>query len=127
MNIRLAISGKQKVRVAALIDGAAERATLHTLAARENWRLSIANDYHSLLKILRQAPAVVLCDGNWRGILEGLRAEKARSQMILVTSEMRDKLWLEVLELGGYDVVTSPFHERRLVGAIDHAWAELMK
>ncbi|MEP6716079.1 MAG: hypothetical protein ABJC09_10930 [Terriglobia bacterium] len=127
MNIRQAISGKERVRVVALIDGAAERATLHTLAARESWRLAIAHDHQALLRELRQAPAVVVCEGDWRAILESLRAAGARCRMILAAPQTVDKLWLEVLELGGYDVVTSPFHERRLIDAIDHAWAELMK
>ncbi|MDP9169885.1 MAG: hypothetical protein M3N54_04655 [Acidobacteriota bacterium] len=125
--MRLAISGKEKTRVAALIANADDRAALSAIATRENWRLQFANRRESIVEELRRSPAVVLCDTDWRGTLEALHSNPLRSRMILVTPETGDKLWLEVLELGGYDVVTRPFHERRLIDAITHAWGELTK
>ena len=127
MNIRLAISGKEKIRVAAIIAGAQDRAALNTIAARENWKLQFANSCESLLEELKRHPAVVLCDRDWRATLDALHTDTSRSRMILVSPETGDKLWLEVLGRGGYDVITRPFHERRLVDAIAHAWAELTK
>jgi DNA-binding NtrC family response regulator len=62
----------------------------------------------------------VLHDGNWRRVLE-IVARGRRKIEVIVCSRLGDpKLWLDVLEEGGYDVLVEPFeHEevRRIVEA----------
>ena len=59
-----------------------------------------------------------LHDGNWRQVLE-IVAHGSRKTEVVVCSRLGDpKLWLDVLEEGGYDVLVEPFeHEevRRIV------------
>lgn len=62
----------------------------------------------------------VLDDGDWRQVLE-IVAHGRRKIEVVVCSRLGDpKLWLDVLEEGGYDVLVEPFeHEevRRIVEA----------
>ena len=59
--------------------------------------------------------AVVVCerdlpDGTWRDILEHLGSAPGRP-LLIVTSRLADeRLWAEVLNLGGYDVLAKPFN-----------------
>jgi DNA-binding response OmpR family regulator len=58
---------------------------------------------------------VVVCDtnlhdGTWRDILSS-----ARNVTLVVSSRCPDEyLWAEVLNLGGFDVITKPFDKREL-------------
>jgi DNA-binding NtrC family response regulator len=59
-------------------------------------------------------------DGDWRRVLEIVERGRRRIEVV-VCSRMGDpRLWLDVLEQGGYDVLVEPFeHEevRRIVEA----------
>jgi len=60
-------------------------------------------------------PKVVLCeqvfaDGDWRDLLRELDAHAPEAPPVIVCSRLADdRLWAEVLNLGGYDVLSKPF------------------
>ena len=63
--------------------------------------------------------SVIVCecdlpDGTWRDIMD-LAANSSTSPLVIVTSRLADeRLWAEVLNLGGYDVLAKPFHEQEV-------------
>ncbi len=73
---------------------------------------------------------VVICerdlpDGTWKDVLEPLAAQ-SHFPAVIVTSRLADeRLWLEVLDAGGYDVLPKPLDrqeaKRTLVLARRHA------
>ena len=73
--------------------------------------------------------AVVICDselpdGNWREILEALGL-LPHPPPLVVTSRLADeRLWGEVLHLGGYDVLAKPFDEREVLWVVNSAWQQ---
>jgi DNA-binding response OmpR family regulator len=62
-----------------------------------------------------------LSDGSWRDVLSGLAAEAAAPPLILVSRLADDHLWAEVLNLGGYDVLSKPFDAREVLWSVHHA------
>jgi DNA-binding response OmpR family regulator len=60
-------------------------------------------------------PWVVICDqiladGDWRDLLMDLQTESEVPPPLIVSSRLADdRLWAEVLNLGGYDLLTKPF------------------
>jgi len=69
-------------------------------------------------------PAVVMCDqhlpdGSWKDLLE-VMASVSDPPPLVVTSRLADeRLWAEVLNLGGYDLLTRPLDRcevRRVLG-----------
>jgi len=59
-----------------------------------------------------------LPDGTWRDILS-YTAELTNPPALIVTSRLADEyLWAEVLNMGGYDVLAKPFHEREVRHAL---------
>jgi DNA-binding NtrC family response regulator len=63
-----------------------------------------------------------LSEGSWRDFLN-LPVISRRSPFVIVTSGLADnRLWAEVLNLGGYDVLMKPFYAEEVVRIIDGAY-----
>jgi DNA-binding response OmpR family regulator len=64
--------------------------------------------------VRRYRPKVVICDqvladGDWRDLLSDLHHEKEVPALIVSSRLADDRLWAEVLNLGGYDLLMKPF------------------
>jgi DNA-binding NtrC family response regulator len=65
----------------------------------------------------------VLHDGDWRQVLE-IVAHGRRKIEVVVCSRLGDaKLWLDVLEEGGYDVLVEPFEHEEVWRIVEAAAA----
>lgn len=87
------------------------RAIVHDLG----WQMRSATTCMDALKVVGSETVhaifceAVLADGSWRDILRGAGAA-AGAPPLIVTSRLADaRLWSEVLNLGGYDVLATPF------------------
>jgi hypothetical protein len=75
----------------------------------------------------RDLARVVLCehaleDGSWKDVLE-LAASRPYPPLVIVTARLADeRLWAEVLNLGGYDVLAQPLDRNEALRAIGLAW-----
>jgi DNA-binding response OmpR family regulator len=80
------------------------------------------------LSILREwAVSIVICerdltDGTWKDILQALDTLPDRPFLIVTSRLADDHLWVEVLNLGGYDVLLKPLDHEEVVRSIDSAW-----
>jgi DNA-binding response OmpR family regulator len=87
----------------------------------------------------RIRPWVAICDqtlddGDWRDVLSDLQNEKEPPPLIVSSRAADDRLWAEVLNLGGYDLLVKPFiaaevcrvvgmaAHRRRCAAIERRW-----
>ncbi len=64
--------------------------------------------------VRRHRPGVVVCDqvfadGDWRDLLHDLQHEQQMPPLIVSSRLADDRLWAEVLNLGGYDLLNKPF------------------
>jgi DNA-binding response OmpR family regulator len=70
---------------------------------------------------------VVICesqlpDSDWQDVL-GRLGGMACPPLLVVTSRMADdRLWSEVLNLGGYNVLAKPFNAKEVFHVAGHAW-----
>jgi len=75
----------------------------------------------------RDLARVVLCehaleDGRWKDVLE-LAASRPYPPLVIVTARLADeRLWAEVLNLGGYDVLAQPLDRNEALRTIGLAW-----
>jgi len=82
---------------------------------RSRCRLRCAGGRRSALSLFRRfQPWVVVCDqhlhdGDWRDLLKDLQGESPAPPLIVSSRLADDRLWAEVLNLGGYDLLTRPF------------------
>jgi DNA-binding response OmpR family regulator len=79
------------------------------------------------LGILQErAVSIVICerdlpDGTWKDILQALDMLCDRPYLIVTSRLADDYLWVEVLNLGGYDVLAKPLDQKEVVRAIESA------
>jgi DNA-binding NtrC family response regulator len=70
-------------------------------------------------------PSIVVCEaqvresGNWQELLE--KAQAAQPVMLVVSRHADERLWAEVLNLGGFDVLALPFDRDELRRALSQA------
>jgi DNA-binding response OmpR family regulator len=100
---------------------------LHSIFRTAGWTLRTAPTVRTGIALLRQQPVPVVLserrfpDGDWGSLLEALN-ELPRPPRLIVTCRLADeRLWAEVLNLGGFDVIASPFHPREVLHVIGHA------
>ena len=93
----------------------ADAADLQRIVARAEWTLYVCATSHEGLAFLRKNRVpVVICDAepeaiDWRRIL-ACSADLPSPPAVIVASRLADeRLWAEVLNLGGYDVLYTPF------------------
>jgi CheY-like chemotaxis protein len=82
----------------------------------------------STLAALRQRRIpIVLCDGDenplaWREILQATQGLSAPPCVIVASRVADDRLWAEVLNSGGFDVLSKPFTQADVIRVIHSAW-----
>ena len=105
-----------------------DRIRLDHIFAGSRWRARGVRTCREALALLRKSAApVVLCegdlpDGNWKDILDAFTVLTA-PPLLIVTSRLADEcLWVEVLNLGGYDLLAKPLDKKEVLWAVDSAW-----
>ena len=101
---------------------------LNRIFGRTNWQMTAVHSISEALKALRLKPApVVLCDsslpdGTWKDLLQRARSMEQPPEVVVFSSQADEWLWADVLELGGYDVLESPFDVPEVYRVISLAW-----
>ncbi|HEY1342312.1 MAG TPA: response regulator [Bryobacteraceae bacterium] len=103
-------------------DHAAVRGVCHGAS----YQVATAETCHQALRrLIRGGISVVVCerelpDGGWHDVLHG--TQSLGSPLLVVTSRLADdRLWAEVLNLGGFDVIAKPFVESELRRVLESA------
>lgn len=92
-----------------------DHVTLSRVFARAAWQIHRSDDLEGAVVCLRQNPiSVVLCDcfferHSWKDLLEQLWQHPNPPALIVACDKADGRLWAEVLNLGGYDVLAKPF------------------
>jgi DNA-binding NtrC family response regulator len=105
----------------------ADYRTLREVAGLVSRSVVSCADVQEARKAIRQHdPEIVVCEaqvregGNWQELLEEVQA--AQSLMLVVSRHADERLWAEVLNLGGFDVLALPFDPDELRRAL---WSAL--
>ena len=116
-----------RTRVLAITANDSDHIALQGIAARARWDLKFAPGPEGAAETLKHLPAaVVLCDRDlpgldWRDALRRVRETSPSSAIVVIAPHTDDHFWLEVIERGGFGVVTRPFHENRLIVTVRQA------
>ena len=104
------------------------RSALRNMLTPPQWEIREAASYGEALGILdNRRIAVTICDteiadGNWQVLLANLQ-NRANPPNLIVSSRLADeRLWAEVLNLGGYDVLVQPFDRGEVLRVARMAW-----
>lgn len=77
-------------------------------------------------ELRKENPAVVACenelaDGSWRDLFVFASHLKDPPPVIVVSRHADENLWAEVLNLGGYDVLSTPFEKAEVTRVFEMA------
>lgn len=106
-----------------LFVGAAEGdgLSLGAILRDSDWRLHGTRNCQEALEFLDQNRISVvlseaeLPDGNWRELLNSMAKLSAPPSFIVSSRLADDRLWAEVLNLGGFDVLMTPFETEEVL------------
>jgi DNA-binding NtrC family response regulator len=116
------------VRVLALLSTPGDRASLNEIFRHSNWNLHFVESVgQARVMIDELVPGVVISDcrlpdGGWQDVLCELRRRELAPTLIVASRLADERLWGEVLHLGGYDVLCTPFQGQEVVRSVSLAW-----
>ncbi len=101
---------------------------LRGIVQHTNWVMMECRGCREAMQLLRQNElAVVICekelpDGTWFDLFQ--QAEKLPSPPVIIVTapDADERLWGEVLNLGGYDVLPKPLDTSEVTRVISLAW-----
>jgi DNA-binding NtrC family response regulator len=67
----------------------------------------------------------ILPDGDWKIILQALESIPERPELVVFSRQAEESLWYDVLQLGGFDVLSVPFNDAdliRVIGLAQNFW-----
>ena len=118
------------VTVLAISDCAEDHRWLAGTFQKTNWKLLPVHTFREAKEILESNRVpVVLCesilpDGSWKNLLNYFAQSSDEPLLVVTSRHADDRLWAEVLNLGGYDVLSKPFDHSEVVRVISAAWLQ---
>ena len=122
-------SPDQTAGVLAVSSSPADRGRLREILSQANWKLHEASDCSEALAMLRdQSVPVLLCerdhaDGNWEDLLNATARLPTPPKLIVFSRLADDSLWAMVLNLGGFDLLITPFEAEEVLRVTFAAWS----
>ena len=122
-NFQKGNSGQESVAVHVVTCDPADRDLLATILGDSGCEVIWSGTVADARPELDRKPGVVVCehdlpDGSWRDLL-ALTSGLEEKAPVLVASRVADEnLWAEVLNCGGFDVLTKPFDSREVSRAV---------
>ncbi len=102
-----------------------DRRSLDGILGQPNWQLQFTSSFlEAQTALLTFRVAVVLSgsrlsDGHsWKDVLELLNCTPSPPPLIVADRLADEALWAEVLNLGGYDLLATPFDAKEVVHAV---------
>jgi DNA-binding NtrC family response regulator len=95
---------------------------------KSQWKPETCESVAAALRLLRDRRVpIVLCehtgDDSWKQLLEQA-GEVPGERYVIVTSRAADEqLWSQALNLGAYDVLSTPFNPEEVARVLGSAWA----
>ena len=117
------------VAVIGLVPSDEDRQLLTGICSRNRWSLIFADTREEARTALDKMRApVVFCDrdlpGNgWRRTVEDLASSPHGACIILLSRVVDTYLWNEVVRIGGFDVLSKPLREDKVVRMVRLAWS----
>ncbi len=120
--------GAIPVTVLAIIPHREDQSSLNEIFSHSKWRLHFVEVLRDA-RILIDEPTVGvvisecrLPDGDWKDVLQELQRRPLAPPLIVASRLADDRLWAEVLNLKGYDVLTTPFRAEEVLQSVSLAW-----
>lgn len=123
---------KRKLEVLTINNDKKECAALRSIMGHTNWIFHCVPDLSSAIQFLEKNPVpVVVCSkelpgsGTWKDVIAAVHRFPNPPDVLVYTAQPDDRLWMEVLSLGGFDLLPLPFNRNevlRLISLASRKW-----
>ena len=91
-----------------------DRHALESILDSNGWTIQGAKSIREATRLLKDRPSLILCernlpDGSWKDIFREAQRLDNPAPFVVVSRNADERLWAEVLNLGGFDVLLKPF------------------
>lgn len=113
--------------ILAVLPAGEDRTSLINIFGRSTWMLQFTSTFRETLAAVRASPGLVISevrfsDGHsWNDLLCELQKMKCPPPLIVASRLVDEHLCAEVLNLGGYDLLTKPFDAKEVLHAVSTA------
>jgi DNA-binding response OmpR family regulator len=89
--------------------------SLERILDNSRWTILRASSYREATRLIRESnPSLVLCerdlsDGNWKDVFRTASGLRVPPAVVVVSRQADERLWAEVLNVGGFDLLLKPF------------------
>lgn len=103
-------------------------ALLETIFQQQQWKLHTLDSLNSASDLLRKNPVSVVIterdqsEGDWRDLLGQTQDSPFRPLVVVISRFADERLWAEVLNRGGHDVIAKPLREFDVLWVLRHAF-----
>jgi len=121
-------TARRPARLLAVISNRDDQKALKRILQGQQWQLFFATSCAEAIEVLTsQRIPIVMCDhdlpdGCWKDILDNSVQYRQHPTLIVSSRLADDYLWTEVLNLGGYDILSKPFDQDEVRRVIFGAW-----
>jgi DNA-binding response OmpR family regulator len=122
---------KRKLEVLTINNDKKDCAALRSIMGHTNWIFHCVPDISRAIQFLEKnlVPVIVcskqLPDGTCKDVLAGVRRFPNPPDVLVYTAQPDDRLWMEVLSSGGFDLLPLPFNRDevlRLISLASRKW-----
>lgn len=114
----------ENITLLAICPNKEDRQSLKDILGRDRWTIQGAPTLREATTLLHRGPSLILCekdlpDGTWKDVFREARGLDNPPTFVVVSRLPDERLWAEVLNLGGFDVLLKPFEGtevRRVMG-----------
>jgi len=128
LNIQVATASESAIEILLIGPPDSRRFALRNILIPPQWEIREAATYGEAVRILDDSRiGVSICDtemedGNWQMLLAHLQSRSNPPNLIVSSRLADERLWAEVLNLGGYDVLVQPFDCGEVLRVAHMAW-----
>ena len=104
-----------------------DRLSLERIFDSNGWTIQGAKSIREATQLLKDRPSLILCekdlpDGNWKDIFREAQRLDEAAPLVVVSRKPDERLWAEVLNWGGFDVLLTPFVRNEVERVMHMAW-----
>jgi len=113
--------------ILALLPAGEDRKLLSAIFIRTPWQMKFTHTLEEAQRALGLSPGVVISDSclpgghSWKDLLYVMQNMEDPPPLIVADHLADERLWAEVLNLGGYDLLAKPFDGKEVLHAVTTA------
>ena len=120
----------ENITLLAICPNQEDRRSLKSILEHDRWTIQGAPTLREATRLLHEGPCLVVCekdlpDGTWKDVFREARDLDNPPPVVVVSRLADERLWAEVLNWGGFDVLLKPFEVsevRRVISSALRQW-----